>query len=85
MAMAWLRLFTFPPLPLLPERSVPLFRRRIALATVLLAPLPYLRPRDFVLELELLLERLPELELLPELEPRFRAIVFFSRLLEAEH
>ena len=38
-AMACLRLFTFPPLPRLPERSVPLFLRRIALATVLLAPL----------------------------------------------
>ena len=38
-AIACLRLFTFPPLPLLPERSVPLFLRRIALATALLAPL----------------------------------------------
>jgi len=43
MAMAWLRLFTRPPLPPLPERSVPLFLLRIALATVLLAPLLYLR------------------------------------------
>src|SRR5690349_20077336 len=33
-AMACLRLFTFPPLPPLPERSVPFFLRRIALATV---------------------------------------------------
>jgi hypothetical protein len=40
MAMACLRLFTRPPLP---ERSVPLFLLRIALATVLLAPLLYLR------------------------------------------
>jgi len=43
MAMACLRLFTRPPLPPLPERSVPRFLRRIALATVLLAPLLYLR------------------------------------------
>ena len=43
MAMACLRLFTRPPLPALPERSVPLFLLRIALATVLLAPLLYLR------------------------------------------
>ena len=42
MAMACLRLFTRPPLPPLPERSVPLFLLRIALATVLLAPLLYL-------------------------------------------
>ena len=39
MAIACLRLFTFPPLPPFPERSVPLFLRRTALATVLLAPL----------------------------------------------
>jgi hypothetical protein len=37
-AIACLRLFTLPPLPPLPERSVPLFFRRIALATLLLAP-----------------------------------------------
>jgi hypothetical protein len=43
MAMACLRLFTRPPLPALPERSVPRFLLRIALATVLLAPLLYLR------------------------------------------
>jgi hypothetical protein len=43
MAMACLRLFTRPPWPPLPERSVPLFLLRIALATVLLAPLLYLR------------------------------------------
>src|ERR1700687_3739221 len=43
MAMACLRLFTRPPLPPLPERSVPRFLRRIALATVLPAALPYLR------------------------------------------
>ncbi len=40
-ATACFRLFTFPPLPLFPERRVPLFSRRIALATVLLAALPY--------------------------------------------
>lgn len=42
-AMACLRLFTRPPLPPLPERNVPRFLLRIALATVLLAPLLYLR------------------------------------------
>jgi hypothetical protein len=47
MAIACLRLFTFPPFPPLPERSVPLFLRRIALATVLLAPLLYRRLLDF--------------------------------------
>src|ERR1700757_1127364 len=41
--MACLRLFTRPPLPPLPERRVPLFLLRMALATVLLAPLLYLR------------------------------------------
>jgi hypothetical protein len=35
-----LRLFTLPPFPPLPERNVPLFFLRIALATLLLAPLP---------------------------------------------
>jgi hypothetical protein len=48
MAMACLRLFTVPALPRLPERSVPRFLRRMALATVLLAPLLYRRPRDFL-------------------------------------
>ena len=47
MAIACLRLFTFPPLPPRPERKVPCFFRRIALATVLLAPLLYLRADDF--------------------------------------
>jgi hypothetical protein len=47
MAMACLRLFTLPPLPPGPERRVPRFLRRIALATVLLAPLLYLRADDF--------------------------------------
>jgi hypothetical protein len=46
MAMACLRLFTLPPLPPRPERKVPRFRRRIALSTVLLAPLLYLRRDD---------------------------------------
>lgn len=46
-AMACLRLVTLPPLPPLPERSVPLFLRRIALSTVLLAAFPYLRLDDF--------------------------------------
>jgi hypothetical protein len=51
MAMACLRLFTFPPLPPLPERSVPCFLRRIALSTVFPAALPYRRPRDLFPEL----------------------------------
>jgi len=46
-AIACLRLFTFPPLPALPDFSVPRFLRRIALATDLLAPLLYLRLLDF--------------------------------------
>src|SRR5262249_11293981 len=41
-AMACLRLFTRPPLPPLPDFNVPLFLRRIALATRLPAALPYL-------------------------------------------
>ena len=49
MAIACLRLFTLPPFPPLPERKVPLFLRRIALATVLLAPLLYRRRLDFFL------------------------------------
>ncbi|HEU5171247.1 MAG TPA: hypothetical protein VFU46_11955 [Gemmatimonadales bacterium] len=46
-AIACLRLFTLPPLPPRPLRSVPRFRRRIALSTLLLAFGPYLRPLDF--------------------------------------
>src|SRR5207253_518434 len=42
-AIACLRLFTVPPWPDLPLLSVPFFRRRIALSTVLLAPSLYLR------------------------------------------
>ena len=49
MAMACFRLLTLPPLPPLPERSVPRFLRRIALFTVLPAALPYLRRPDFLL------------------------------------
>lgn len=56
MAMACLRLFTRPPLPPLPERRVPRFLLRMALATVLLAPLPYLRrDADFLAAIVLLL------------------------------
>ena len=52
--MACLRLFTAPPLPALPERRVPFFLRRMALATVLLAAFPYfglefLEERNFFL------------------------------------
>jgi hypothetical protein len=43
-----LRLFTLPALPRLPERRVPRFLRRMALATVLLAPLLYRRPLDLL-------------------------------------
>lgn len=46
MAIACLRLFTFPPLPPLPDLNVPCFLRFIALSTVWLAPLLYRRPRD---------------------------------------
>src|SRR5690242_2801566 len=41
MAMACLRLFTFPPFPRFPERNVPRLRRRMALATDLRAREPY--------------------------------------------
>ena len=48
MAIACLRLVTFPPFPPLPDLKVPFFRRRIALSTRLDAALPYLRlPEDF--------------------------------------
>jgi hypothetical protein len=47
MAMACFLLFTLPPLPPRPERKVPFFLRRMALATVFPAPLPYLRRLDF--------------------------------------
>jgi hypothetical protein len=41
-AIASLRLLTRPPLPPLPERSVPFFSRRTALSTDFPAALPYL-------------------------------------------
>jgi hypothetical protein len=43
MAMACLRLLTFPPLPPLPERSVPRFLRRIA-ANLSWLPFGFLPP-----------------------------------------
>jgi hypothetical protein len=46
-AIACCRLFTLPPRPDLPLRKVPFLRRRIALSTLLLAPLLYLLPLDF--------------------------------------
>jgi hypothetical protein len=48
-AIACFRLFTLPPLPPRPERNVPFFFRRMALATVFDAAAPYLffRERDF--------------------------------------
>jgi len=56
MAMACLRLFTRPPLPALPERRVPRFLLRMALATVLPAPLLYLRrDADFLAAIIVLL------------------------------
>ena len=56
-AIACLRLVTFPPLPPLPERRVPFFSRCIALFTLLPAALPYLRPPDFFLVAIVLLLR----------------------------
>jgi hypothetical protein len=47
-ATACLRLVTRPPWPALPRFNVPLFRRRIALATFFPAPRLYFRPPDFV-------------------------------------
>jgi hypothetical protein len=58
-AMACFLLFTTPPLPPFPERSVPRFSRRIALSTDLLAAFPYratessLHSSHFLLELNL--------------------------------
>jgi hypothetical protein len=49
-AIACLRLFTVPPLPPLPDLSVPRFSLRIALATDSPAALPYFRPPDFLPE-----------------------------------
>lgn len=53
-AIACFRLFTTPPLPPLPDRSVPFFSRRTALSTFLPAAFPYLRLPDFFRELPLL-------------------------------
>ncbi len=47
-AIACFRLFTLPPLPPLPLRNVPRFRRRIALSTSLLALGLYLRLPDLL-------------------------------------
>jgi hypothetical protein len=47
MAIACLRLLTVPPLPPLPDFKVPFFSLRTALATLLLAALPYFRPPEF--------------------------------------
>jgi hypothetical protein len=52
-AIACFRLVTLPPLPPLPERSVPRFSRRMALATDLPAASPYLRSLELLRELEL--------------------------------
>jgi hypothetical protein len=47
MAIACFLFVTFPPLPPLPDLRVSFFLRRMALATVLPAALPYLlRPED---------------------------------------
>src|SRR3954454_19116971 len=47
MAIACSRLFTLPPLPDFPRRSVPRLRRLIALFTLLPAPLLYFLRLDF--------------------------------------
>ena len=49
MAIACFRLFTLPPLPPLPDFSVPFSNRRIALSTDFPAALPYLRLELFFL------------------------------------
>lgn len=49
MAIACLRLVTFPPFPPLPDFNVPFLRRRIALSTRFDAASPYFRlPEDFL-------------------------------------
>lgn len=60
-AIACSRLLTLPPLPDLPLRRVPFLRRRIALSTLLLAPLLYflrldLRDERFLVGIEPLRE-----------------------------
>jgi len=57
-AMACLRLFTVPPLPPLPDLSVPFFFRCIALLTDLLAASPYFLLDLFLPAMELLLDNL---------------------------
>lgn len=64
MAMACFRLLTVPPLPFFPERSVPRFMRRMALATDFPALFPYLRVPVLVREAELLLAGIEFLRLL---------------------
>jgi hypothetical protein len=51
MAIACSRLFTLPPCPDFPRRRVPFLRRRMALSTLLLAPLLYFRRLVFREEL----------------------------------
>src|SRR5271155_3585562 len=48
MAMACLREWTVPPLPPLPDFSVPRFSRCMARSTLFAAAGPYLRLRDFL-------------------------------------
>jgi hypothetical protein len=50
-AIACARLFTLPPRPDFPLRRVPFLRRRMALSTLLLAPLLYFRRLVFREEL----------------------------------
>lgn len=65
MAIACRRLFTFPPCPFVPRRSVPFLRRRMALSTLRLALGPYFRLLDFrLLEVRLLEVRLLDFRLL---------------------
>jgi hypothetical protein len=51
-AIACFRLFTFPPRPPGPERSVPRFFRRMALATRFDAAAPYRRVRFFFVAID---------------------------------
>ena len=72
-AIACLRLFTVPPLPPRPLFSVPFFRRRIALATFLLAARPYFRPPDFRPDFLPLAMKPPAIEE-PNIEDRPRVV-----------
>ncbi len=81
MAIACRRLFTFPPCPFFPRRSVPFLRRRMALSTLRLALGPYFRPLALrLLDARLLEVRLPEVRLADFRLPEVRLLDF--RLLD---